>query len=458
MTGVRDFGARGDGEVDDTEAIQHALEEGGGSIVFPPGVYRITRPIEVELARDGRTSISGSGGTATLRMDGPGPAIRLLGTHEGTALPESVRPEIWERERMPTVADLEIVGNHDQAVGIAIEGTFQATLTGLLIRTCLYGVHLIRRNRNVLLASSHIFEGRGPEAIGIYFDAVDLHQSIIVGTHISYHQHAGIKVRGGQVRNLQVTGSDIEYNFGPNLADSADIWIDAREGMVREVTIASNTIQARPSPGGANVRIEGSGDAMSSAAGLWTIAGNILQSQAINLLLRSCRGVAVTGNSFASGFERSLVVDDCRHVVVSGNTFDHNPDFKGDRVDGILVRGSAGVSLANLILEDTRAGGPEAGAAIEVRDSSEVTINACQVLDSAHRGIELAGVRHAQVSGCTIVDRRARPTIREAIRLAGPGRGNLVQGNLIGGPLVVDESCAKVSGNLEIRETERPGR
>jgi polygalacturonase len=430
MTNVKDFGATGDGAVDDTRAIQHALEQGDGHLVLPRGVYRVSRPIEVVLRQFGPAAISGLGGLARIVMTGPGPAIRLLGTHDKSADPESFRPEIWRRERMPTVSNVEIEGAHEQADGIALEGTMQATIAGVLIRRCRYGVHLVKRNRNLLLADSHIYHGRHG-AIGVYFDGVNLHQANIVGCHISYCGHAGIKLQRSEVRNLQITGCDIEYNFDPGEPDSADVWIDAREGTVREGTIASNTIQAKESPVGANVRIEGPDLDASSGAGLWTITGNILQSQAVNLWLRSCRGVSVTGNSFCSGFQRSLVIEKCRHIVIASNTFDHNPDYKGDHVDGIAVRDSAGITLANLILEDTRAGRADAGGAIEVHRSREVTLSACQVLDPRHRGIDLVDVRNSRVSNCTVIDRRREPTMREAIRLSGGGRNNLVHHNLV---------------------------
>ncbi|MBX6315979.1 MAG: right-handed parallel beta-helix repeat-containing protein [Isosphaeraceae bacterium] len=453
MIDVRDFGAAGDGSADDTDAIQHAVDEGGGALVLPRGTYRLTRPVEVPLDRRGPIALSGSGGTARLCMEGAGPALRLVGTHDKTADPEGFRPEVWERERMPTVADLEIVGHHDQADGIELRGTMQATIRGVLVRRCRFGLHLVGRNRNLLLADVHLYHGR-PGGIGVYFDGVNLHQANIVGCHISYFPHAGIKVQRSEVRNLQITGCDIEYNYDPDRPDSADVWIDAREGTVREGTIASNTIQAKHSPGGANIRIEGPPLEAASGTGLWTIAGNILQSQAVNLLLRSCRGIAVTGNSFASGYERSIIIERCRHIVVGANTFDHNPDYGGGRIDGITIRGSAGISLANLILDDIRAGGPDGGGAIEVYDSREVAIVGCQVLDPAHRGIDLIEVHHARVSDCTVLDRRDPPAMREAIRLSGSGRGNLVLGNLVGrgtrGGLVIAEGTATVANNIEV--------
>src|SRR5262249_60433210 len=122
-----------------------------------------------------------------------------------------------------------------------------AALAGVLSRRCRYGVHLVKRNRNLLLADSHIFDGRGP-SIGVYFDGVNLHQAIICGCHIAYCPHAGIKVARSEVRNLQITGCDIEYNHDTRNPDSADVWIDARESTVPEGTIASHTIHPTRTP------------------------------------------------------------------------------------------------------------------------------------------------------------------------------------------------------------------
>ena len=242
MTNVKDFGAAGDGTTDDTQSIQHAVDQGDGHLVFPRGVYRLTRPIEVELGRHGRTSISGEGGTAQLVMHAAGPALRLLGTHDRTAQPDHFRPAVWQMERMPTVRDVEIVGEDDESDGIELQGTMQATITGVLIRRCRYGVHLVKRNRNLTLANSHIYHGRG-SGVGVFFDGVNLHQTNIIGCHISYCPHAGIKIERSEIRNLQITGCDIEYNFDRDNSDSADVWIDSREGTVRE---GSHPTRSRP--------------------------------------------------------------------------------------------------------------------------------------------------------------------------------------------------------------------
>ena len=52
---VKDFGARGDGQTDDTAAIQSAIDRSrDGHVDFPRGDYRITRTIEIRLSDRGR--------------------------------------------------------------------------------------------------------------------------------------------------------------------------------------------------------------------------------------------------------------------------------------------------------------------------------------------------------------------------------------------------------------------
>ena len=74
MSNLREFGAVGDGLTDDSDAIQHAVDQGDGLLHFPPGTYRITQPIEINLADRGPLGIDGTGGTARVVMAGKGPA------------------------------------------------------------------------------------------------------------------------------------------------------------------------------------------------------------------------------------------------------------------------------------------------------------------------------------------------------------------------------------------------
>src|SRR3972149_5089006 len=56
---VVSFGAVGDGQADDTAAIQSAVDSGIGRVRLPKGIFRISKPIVIDLDKVGYTSISG---------------------------------------------------------------------------------------------------------------------------------------------------------------------------------------------------------------------------------------------------------------------------------------------------------------------------------------------------------------------------------------------------------------
>jgi len=444
---VKDYGAVGYGQADDTDAIEAAVRAGAGVVYFPKGNFRLTRPIIVDLNACGKITLAGDG-TACIIMAGAGPAFHFLGTHEGTGDPDSVRDQVWQRQRMPIITGLEIRGAHAESIGVRLEKTMQATLTNLLIRRCKIGVHLVQRNRNLLIDHCHIYDNR---QIGIDFDHVNLHQTIISDSHISYNPVAGIRLLGGEMRNFQIVGNDIEYNHDPNNAGSADILIDmsAAGSSFREGTIVGNTIQAEPSPGGANIHFLGGKNL--KVGGLLTITGNLIGSQTHNIYLVDCRGVTISANSIYSAAEHSLWLDNCANIVISGNSIDWNPDHKKKYlVDGILIEKCRGVTLADTIIENGFQGSSESGGAIDVRASEDVAISNCQVLDFMHRGITLTDGLRCRVTGCSVIERRRPPAPGTSIQVKN-GRDNLIADNIINrGGLSVAEGTATARDNLEI--------
>lgn len=432
-TDVKDFGAKGDGQTDDTEAIRKAvLHAADGLLEFPKGTYRITETLAIDLARIGPLGISGKGGSARIVMAGVGPALRIVGSHDkGSALPASVKPITWEKERMPSVTALEIVGAHAEADGIALVNTFMPILSGVLIRDVRYGIHLLSRNRNVLIDACHIYHARG---IGIYLDDVNIHQLIVSDSHISYCQQGGIKVRGGEIRNFQITGNDIEYNCRPDGEVSADIWIDCSQGgSVREGTIVGNTIQAIPSPDGANIRFTGvPGNA--DKIGLWSISDNHIGNQAVNIHLDHCRGVTVTGNTFMRAYDRHVKIADSKNILINSNLFDHNADYYTSEVDapgGISVDRANHVTLNDNLIEGAGYGKATDGGAIVIANSQVVTVRGSHIHNARHTGVRIVESTYVQVTDCTIDEAPNRSVMAAAIALQGNCAHTVIRHNQV---------------------------
>jgi len=439
MSNVRNFGAAGDGQRDDTQAIEHALHDGDGLLEFPRGIYRITRPISVRLKESGPVAVRGAGGTARIVMAGAGPAFVLEATHTTTADPTGFRPEEWLRERMPTIAEIEITGAHPEADGIRIVGVMQPTIAGVLIREVRTAISIQQRARNVLVSHCHIYNNTG---VGIHLDRVDLHQTIITGSHISYCRLGGIRIEGSEIRNLQITGNDIEYNNnrshkvpGADAEPTAEVYIDCRGGTVREGTISGNTLQATYSPGGANIRFIGAAPDRNHKAGLWTITGNLIGSQENNIHLTSVRGVSISGNVIYSGHSRNLLIESSRNIAIDANVFDHNPDYEPRELcTGIRLVDSVDCTLNGLVIQDCQSGKhtvAEAGAQtrqglIEIVRCRRINVSGLQVLEPAPYGLYLEDCSDTLITGCTVLDGRLPALMQAPIRWQGVGSGNLI--------------------------------
>jgi hypothetical protein len=406
---VRQFGARGDGITDDTEAVERAVASGCGDIEFPSGTYRLTRTVRIALDVSGPVSLSGRG-TARIHMEGSGPAFHFLGTHSGSADPGQFTPEIWLRQRMPQVRSLEIIGAQPDADGIEATGVMQLTLDGLLIRQCRHAIRLTKRNRNLLVSNCHLYQNRGA---GIFYDAVNLHQSNIVGCHISYCAGGGVVIRGGEVRNVHIGTCDIESNMAPDAPPTANVLIDCTDGSTAEVAITGCTLQHNSkSPGSANIRFLGRGitssrDATPTQEGHLTITGNVFSDCMTNIHLQHVRGASITGNTFWEGFEQDLLLEDCRSVVIGPNDLDRNPRYV---VNGNWAKDRGGVRLVRctdcklhrLLIQ----GVWRQPAAVQLENCRRVTLRDLSLLDCDGLGVLLTDCTNCHVTDCVISDTR----------------------------------------------------
>lgn len=390
---------------DSTEVLQKMIDAGDGGLLLPAGRHRITKPLVFDLAKLGAATV-GSMQSATLINDGPGPALRFIGSHQGTADPASFQPETW-RQRMPLVSGIEIVGHHPEADGIELDGCVQPIIDRVAVRACRHGIHLVNRNRNVIVSNCQIYENRG---VGVYLDSVNLHQINVAACHISYNRQGGIVVRDGNVRNLHITGCDLEGNMpgDPTPTTAANILLDVsgsagdKTHSIAEVAIANCTIQhssnyskekgKSAAPGGANIRILGKE--------VWpidsvAITGNVISDTETNIVINHATDVTLTGNTFFAPGTDNLHVSQSQRVVVSGNTF--NPR-QFERPGAIRFTACAD----SLISDSTLHKFQSADGAIVITDCSGITLSSLSLTDCV-AGIVLKSTSDSMVANCRIL-------------------------------------------------------
>lgn len=426
---------------DFTEQLQQTIDQSGGNLVFvKTGVYRITKPLVFDLTKHGAAKVSSSAGV-TIIMDGPGPAIKFIGSHEGTASPSSFNPKTWN-ERMPIVSGIEILGNHPQAVGIELFQTMSPVISRVSVRWCLHGIHLVTRNRNVTISDCHLYENSG---VGIYLDDLSLHQINISNSHISYNRHGGIVVRDGNVRNLQITGCDIEGNMpgDPTPTKAANILLDVsgsagdKTHSIAEVAITGCTIQhsgnyssekgVYAAPGGANIRILGKESYPINSV---TITGNVISDAENNIDITHAHDVTVASNTLFAPVLDHLIVKNSERIVVTGNTF--NPrQFK--RPGALIFTNSKDCVLNGATIHKAT----NATGAVQLNNCSGFLLNALNLTDNA-AGIALNKTTDTTISSC-----RVSRTVEGAADLSvADGNKNIkLSGNSFSGKIAIDEAA-----------------
>lgn len=413
----------------DTAAFEKAIAE-GGNIHLKSGTYKLSRTVMVDLSKVGPISITGEG-TARIDMQAAGPAFLFVGTHAGTADPATVLPQVWEKERMPVVRGIEFTASHPDGDGIAAEGTMQLTLSQLTIREVRHGIHLRKRNRNIIIEQCHVYHNRG---VGVFYDQVNLHQSNITGCHISYNQLGGVVIAGGDVRNVHVTGCDIEANMSETLGFRANVWVECARGSGAEIAITGCTIQHTANvPDSANIVYVGAEDSSNETMPKWghlTIADNILTDSHHNIWLKNSRGVTITGNTFGEGHQEHLLIENSESVVVGANVFDRNPPYyttkAKDSQDILLFRNCKNCVLQGLLLN----GISHKSGAIQLEGCEGMNLQGCSILNHGAVGLALRECRNCLVTGCLFRGKKGEQT--QSISPENAGDGNEFFGNKVG--------------------------
>ena len=425
---------------DSTDQLQAVIDDNQGNLILTNKHYRISKPLLIDLEKHGAAKVTSRFGS-TLIMDGSGPAIRLKGTHQGTASPKTFNPNTWN-QRMPILSGFEILGAAPEADGIELEQTVGAALHQVSVRWCRHGIHLVNRNRNVIISDCHLYENAG---VGVYLDNVNLHQINIANSHISYNRKGGVVVRDGNVRNIQITGCDIEGNMPADATPTktANVLIDVsgspddKTKSVAEIAITGCTIQHSANyggkeaktvaPGGANIRLAGKEVYPIDSV---TISGNVLSDTTSNIDILFANDVAINANNFFAPQPNNLLVRNSRRVVVSGNTFNPRQFI---RPGTIRFVDSSDCILANSTIHQFAT---EEGAVI-LQDCDGMNLTGLNLSDCGS-GILLSGCSNTSLIGC-----RATRTAKASfdLRIDESNESITLSGNAFSGNELVNESA-----------------
>lgn len=353
VTSVAAFGARGDGLVDDTEAIQKAVDSitGKGALWFAPGKrYLISDTIDIDVSKV-RAII---GNNAQIVVSEDVPAFHIQGSKTtGTALP-SQNTVIATEELSPSISDLQVYSNQSpyKGVGFRIEGTFGLRITGCHLFRLVTGIELVNRNRNIIIQGNHIWDCLN---YGIHYNGGNLHQNIIAENHISYLDKA-IFVDEADVHNLHIVGNDIEGSGSSNL-----IHIKGTRGAtVSQVQIASNSIEDHMENTGALLRVENA-TASGDTTAIMEIVGNEFSSSNTDAIEFSgdnatIKSVTITGNNFIglNGFAVRINGRGPSGLVINNNTVD---SLLSDRETGLAyftTRTNVVANISNNVCKELR--------------------------------------------------------------------------------------------------------
>jgi hypothetical protein len=265
VVSVKDFGAVGNGVVDDTAAIQAAINAvNRGTVFFPPGTYNFTS-LTISASGGSFASLVGAGSeVTTLKHTGTGVAISVSNISPGN---ESLSFALsgfhlsGNKNNSWTATPPAIYTAHNTSTGILFNTVLSASIEDVLVEHCQTGLSFqncfwvnIRNSRsqfhsgdcfsfdggtNVVLLENCISNASGGR--GFYF--FQTYNGNMVSCDSSYCFSGGVV--GSAVQVLQVLGSYFEANAGKSITDSGSRYAEISVSTLGAGTVAlvSNSIR-----------------------------------------------------------------------------------------------------------------------------------------------------------------------------------------------------------------------
>lgn len=408
------FGAKGDGQADDTAALQSAIDAvaAGGTLRFPSGTYRIATDRGLVLKDDMTLDL----GDATLT--GPnvnGARCRLL--------------EVQGRRNV-TIRGGTLVGSRVGApqwgVGILASDADDLVIEGVTLRDFFFDGILLTGNRGCRRVHVRNVTAENNRRTGLAAPAAEdltVENSVFRGSRGQSPQ-AGANCEpnsGGEVRRVRFLRSTFADNAGVGLYIHRALGVAVSDATVEDNVVAGNehgivasgvsgvTIR-RNRVSGHRARVR-SGIALGDETTRAVVADNVLEDNFRGIVSAGATEVEIRGNTITG-------------TRTTGDA------AAGEDGDGIVCRGLRGLLpracvVAQNVVRRT------AGSGIAAHLVSRVEIADNRVEETGQRGILLRSATDSEVRGNEVGRAGAESRGRyDAIELAASANDNLVTQNV----------------------------
>ncbi|WP_276256610.1 right-handed parallel beta-helix repeat-containing protein [Halomontanus rarus] len=367
---VTEYGADGDGEADDTDAIQAAIDDavnaGGGVVVVPGGNYRLTSRLELIDARN--VVLEGAGTATVLYRDGSDGTVLSIDSSRNAAGQSGSAP--GQRRSAHTLIRNLCIDRADEptaeSTGIHVVDAIHTTLQGLAVYNQGRGVVIGTEDsdgnvpEHTTIADSTFEDGYtsqfGPNG---YPDAVvKLHDSVHTALHNTFISptNVGIDALGNSrhvsitqcillhydpdgAYNVRMTGTGYDRRIVNSVLENAPQGQIRLEGETSNVTFAGSWIGAGELPIDAPARGIEISDGVSDVSivdnrighqrreGLWIRGSNV--TVANNVMVDN-----VFQPGIADGTTDSVFIEDATHVTFVNNKVWSNWERHGVHITG----------------------------------------------------------------------------------------------------------------------------
>ena len=323
-------------------ALQSLLANADGAVVFPKGVYVLNSSLTVDTSKV--KAIYGNG--AILKVTGNFPALIVQGnptSSDWTANPTSMNAKQKDEDSCTIISGLKITSiDSSNGIGIVLTNTFTAVVCDCYIYAINIGIEVRGRNRNVIFEGNNIYQCA---SYGIYYsEGSNVHQTNIVGNHVSYCQTCVYFKEPDETANVQITGNDIEISTWPTSSpvDARCVVIDLGDGissLCSEFELVGNTIQGHESSDGLIDFISGD---ISHPIENVSISGNQIsnvKSGGYAIKLKNCHNIAIGHNTYrrvtSGAIFRLEGTVDC--LSVSGETAEKGATYVATNSEAVLT-------------------------------------------------------------------------------------------------------------------------